>query len=47
MASLTARRSEKTTRSDLKHGSGCAHCLELVQKGKTTLFELALLVRII
>ncbi len=42
MASLTARLSEKTTRIDLKHGSGFAHCFELVQKGKTALFEQAL-----
>ncbi len=32
MASLTARLSEKTTRIDLKHGSGFAHCFEFVQK---------------
>ncbi len=43
MASLTARLSEKTTRIDLKHGSGFAHCFEIVQKGKTTLFEQSLL----
>ncbi len=39
MASLTARLSEKTTRIDLKHCSGFAHCFEFVQKGKTALFE--------